>query len=133
MNPTIARSMVAATEISAESTPNVSPNFTNAPTASASVIAAGSALRNTLVRKWPRIMFLLGSMARKKAGTPMVNILISEIWDGSNGYINMNTSDSRLSSREPTSQLPEMQEREQQVLTLISQPAEPSQDRLVIM
>ena len=81
----MASSMVAAVEMSVEFTPNVLPKITRAPTASASVMAAGRAFRNTFVRKCPRIRFLLGSMARKKAGMPMVNILISEIWDGSSG------------------------------------------------
>ena len=78
-------SIVAAVEISAELTPNVRPNMTSAPTASTSVSAAGSAFKNTFVRKCPLIIFLFGSSARKNAGTPIVNILISEICDGSSG------------------------------------------------
>ena len=85
INPTIASSMVAAVEMSVESTPKVRPKTTRAPTASASVTAAGSAFRNTFVRKCPLMIFLFGSRARKNAGTPIVNILISEICDGSNG------------------------------------------------
>ena len=79
INPTMDNSIVAAVEISAELTPNVRPNMTSAPTASTSVSAAGSAFKNTFVRKCPLIIFLFGSSARKNAGTPIVNILISEI------------------------------------------------------
>ena len=85
MNPTMASSMVAAVEISVEFTPKVLPKTTSAPTAAASVIAAGSAFRNTFVRKCPLMIFLFGYIARKNAGIPIVNILISEIWDGSSG------------------------------------------------
>ena len=81
----MASSIVAAVEISVEFTSNVRPKITNAPTASASVSAAGRAFKNTFVRKCPLIIFLFGSRARKNAGTPMVNILISDICEGSSG------------------------------------------------
>ena len=48
-------------------------------------IAAGIALQTTFRRKLPLIIRLLGSMARKKAGIPMLNILISEIREGCRG------------------------------------------------
>ncbi len=62
-----------------------SPQVTSAPTASASVIPAGSARSMTLVMKRPRIRSRFGSIASRNPGTPMVNMLISEIWDGSSG------------------------------------------------
>ena len=37
---------------------------------------------------------------KEKRGIPIVNILISEICDGSSGYVNINTTDSRLSRKE---------------------------------
>ena len=46
---------------------------------------AGNAFRNTLVRKCPCILSLFGWNARKNPGTPIVNMLISDIWDGSIG------------------------------------------------
>ena len=51
-----------------------------------SVSPAGSALSNTFLIKLPRIISWLGSMAKKKPGTPIVNTLIIVICDGHNGY-----------------------------------------------
>ena len=85
INPTIAKSIVAAVDMSVELTSNVLPNMTRAATARASVNAAGSAFNSTFVRKCPLIIFLFGSRARKNAGTPIVNILINDTCDGSNG------------------------------------------------
>ena len=46
------------------------------------------------------MIFLFGSSARKKAGIPIVNILIRETCDGSSGYVNINTTDIRLNKNE---------------------------------
>ena len=78
INPTIAKSIVAAVDISVELTSNVLPNMTRAATARASVNAAGSAFNSTFVRKCTLIIFLFGYRARKNAGTPIVNILIND-------------------------------------------------------
>lgn len=51
INPTIASSIVAAVEISVSPTSKVFPKITSAPTTTASVMAAGSAFKNTFVRK----------------------------------------------------------------------------------
>ena len=85
MNPTIRSNIVAAVEISVVFTSNVLPNTTSAPTISTSVRPAGNAFRNTLVRKCHCILSLFGWNARKNPGTPIVNMLISDIWDGSIG------------------------------------------------
>lgn len=85
MNPTMARSMVAAVEMSLAPTPKVCPNTTSAPTASTSVSPAGSAFKNTLVRKCPLMTSSFGCSARKNAGMPIVNMLISDICEGSSG------------------------------------------------
>ena len=65
--------------------PNVCPNTTSAPTASTSVSPAGSAFKNTLVRKCPLMISRFGCSARKNAGIPIVYMLISDTWDGSSG------------------------------------------------
>ena len=46
------------------------------------------------------MIFLFGSSARKKAGIPIVNILIRETCDGSSGYVNIYTTDIRLNKNE---------------------------------
>lgn len=84
MNPTIRSNIVAAVEISVVFTPNVLPNTTSAPTISTSVRPAGNAFRNTLVRKCPVFfLYLAGTPGRIRYS--IVNMLISDIWDGSIG------------------------------------------------
>ena len=78
INPTIDKSIVHAVDISVSFTSNTCPNTTSAPTTNTSVIPAGSAFIKTFVRKLPCIMFLFGCNAKKNAGIPIVNILISE-------------------------------------------------------
>ena len=46
------------------------------------------------------MIFLFGSSARKNAGIPIVNILINDTCDGSSGYVNINTTENRLSKKE---------------------------------
>ena len=83
--PTVDISSVAAVEASAASTPKVSAKITIAPTTKKSVSPAGRALSRTFVVKCPLTLLWFGSSERKKAGTPMVNIEMSEIWDGCSG------------------------------------------------
>ena len=85
INPTMARSIVPAVEMSVSPSPNVCPKTAMAATASTSVRPAGRAFNTTFVRKCPLITSLFGWNARKNPGIPIVNILISEICDGCNG------------------------------------------------
>ena len=85
INPTIASRNVAATEMSTSATLNVLPKTTSAAMAKKSVRAAGIALNTTLRRKFPSILRWLASIARKNAGIPILNILISEICEGCRG------------------------------------------------
>ena len=71
-----------------------------APTITKSVRPAGRAVSSTLVIKCPLMMFLLGSSASRNPGTPMVNILISEICDGSRGYSIMKEMENRAIRKE---------------------------------
>ena len=50
------------------------------------MIPAGVAILKTFARKLPLIRALFGSSERINDGIPIVNILISVICDGSNGY-----------------------------------------------
>ena len=52
-----------------------------------SVSAAGMARSMTRWMKCPSMRRLLGSIARKNAGIPMLNIDTSEICDGVSGYL----------------------------------------------
>ena len=79
IKPIMHNSIVAAVATSAEDRPNTFPHHTMAPTAIKSVSPAGNALRKTLIINFPLIRLLLGSMARKNAGIPIVNPLINDI------------------------------------------------------
>ena len=85
IKPTIASRSVEAVEISSLLNPKTRPKTVRKPTKRTSVKPAGSAFKNTLVRKCPCIIFLLGSIASKNAGIPIVNIPIREICEGSSG------------------------------------------------
>ena len=85
IKPTIATRIVHEVETHAASTPNSRQKITSPLTTAKSVSPAGSAFTSTFVRKCPRIWFLFGSNARKNDGIPIVNILIKDTWDGSNG------------------------------------------------
>lgn len=63
-----------------------------------SVSAAGQGRVRMFVIKWPAIRFLFGISESRKPGIPIVNILISEIWDGSSGYVTIEISE-KMDSR----------------------------------
>ena len=92
INPTIASNMVAAVAISSDGSPNTLPHTTSAAIARASVSPAGRAFKNTFLRNFPSILLPLDSMARKNAGIPILNMLISDICDGSSGYVTISTA-----------------------------------------
>ena len=50
-----------------------------------SVRPAGRARHRTLGKNLPRIRLELGSMARTKAGMPMVKAVVMAIWEGAKG------------------------------------------------
>ena len=94
----MASSTVAAVEISSEPTANSWPKTTSVATIKKSVSAAGRARVRMFVIKWPAIRFLFGISESRKPGIPIVNILISEIWDGSSGYVTIEISE-KMDSR----------------------------------
>ena len=89
---------MAAVEISSEPTANSWPKTTSVATIKKSVSAAGRARVRMFVIKWPAIRFLFGISESRKPGIPIVNILISEIWDGSSGYVTIEISE-KMDSR----------------------------------
>ena len=86
MNPTSPTRMVQAVEMHTGSISNTCPKTTKELTLIKVVIPAGAAILKTLPKNVPLIKFLFGSRESTKDGMPMVNILISVICDGFNGY-----------------------------------------------
>ena len=72
-------------EISSDATPKVRPNTTSAPTASTSVSPAGSAFKKYVGQEMSLDHLFVGLERQEEGGTPMVNILISDTWEGSSG------------------------------------------------
>ena len=85
MMPTIASRMVQEVDRSGPLTRNSLQKITRRLITVKSVSPAGSALYMTLFRKWPWIRFRLNSSDMTNAGMPIVNMLISDICDGSSG------------------------------------------------
>ena len=100
MNPTTARSIVPAVAMSSLGRLNTCPQITSAPTDNTSVSPAGNAFNMTFTIKFPSIRFLFGSSASRNPGNPMVNMLMSDICDGSSGYVIANIAENMAISSE---------------------------------
>ena len=66
------------------------------------VSAAGIAFFKILIMKFPRIKSLFGICAKKKLGTPIVNIVTNETWVGKSGYMKPKPIESSATMNEKT-------------------------------
>ena len=84
--PTVRSTSVAAVAVCSCGAPVQLPYIVIIVTTIKSVRPVGNAFSTTFSRKSPFIRLLLGCNARKKAGTPIVNIPKNDNWVGYKGY-----------------------------------------------